>query len=179
MSRAAPSLPLRCVVDTNVATTANGANVGAPPACVAASARALQQVMQGGHVFVDHGGTIVAEYRKHLSAKGQPGPGDAFLKWVLTHEWGGVRVTRVRITPCDRGDGEDYEELPPPPRGIRYDPSDRKFLAVAAAHPEHPPVLQSLDSKWWGWRDALAGAGVTLCFVCPDDIRCKHAKKTA
>jgi hypothetical protein len=133
--------------------------------------------MSKGHLFIDNDGGIVAEYRGNLRASGQPGPGDAFLRWVLTHEWGGIRVTRVRITPCDRSDGEDYEELPPPPAPVRYDPSDRKFLAVAAAHPGHPPVLQSFDSKWWGWRDALAGAGVTLHFLCPDDIRRKHAEK--
>jgi hypothetical protein len=158
---------------------ANGADAGASPQCVAASAKALLEVTSKGHLFIDDGGTIVAEYRKHLSAKGQPGPGDAFLKWVLTHEWSRVYVTRVRITRCDRGDGEDYEELPPPPPGIRYDPSDRKFLAVAAAHPEHPVVLQFLDSKWWGWRKSLAAAGVRLHFLCPRDSRSRHAEKRA
>src|SRR5690606_30217295 len=93
--------PVRCVVDTNVATTANGANASAPPRCVAASARALREVMAHGHVFIDDEGRIVAEYRANLSAKGQPGPGDAFLKWLLTNEWGGQRVTRVPITDGD------------------------------------------------------------------------------
>jgi hypothetical protein len=55
-------LPLRCVIDTNVATTANGANAGAPPACVVASARALQSVMLAGHLFLDDSGRIVAEF---------------------------------------------------------------------------------------------------------------------
>src|SRR5690606_22321930 len=91
--------PLRCVVDTNVATTANGSNPGAPPGCVAASARALQEVMRNGHVFIDDVSRIVAEYRTNLRAKGEPGPGDAFLRWLLTHEWGGSRVTRVPLTP--------------------------------------------------------------------------------
>jgi len=175
----ASTLPLGCVVDTNVATTANGANPGAPPACVVASGKALYQVMQRGHVFLDAGGRIVAEYRDNLSARGQPGPGDAFFKWLLTFEWNEKRVTRVAITPCDRGDGEDYEELAPPPKGVRYDPSDRKFLAVAAAHSEHPPILQSFDSKWWGWRGALDQAGVRVVFLCEDDIRRKHAEKMA
>lgn len=170
------ALPLRCVVDTNVATTANGANGSASPSCVAASARALLSVVKSGHVFVDDGGRIVAEYRNNLSAKGQPGPGDAFLKWLLTHEWGGERVTRVSITPTE-DDDEDFVELPKPPRGVRYDPSDRKFLAVAAAHTEQPPILQSFDSKWWGWTEALAKAGVDIHFVCPREIAAKHAAK--
>ncbi|MBA2556621.1 MAG: hypothetical protein H0V12_04625 [Chloroflexi bacterium] len=169
-------VPQRCVVDTNVAKTANGANPGAPTSCVAASARALQEVMNGGHVFLDDGGLIVKEYRGTLDPKGQPGPGDVFLKWLLTHEWGGLKVTRVTITPKAHGD-EDFEELPDPPPGVAYDRSDRKFLAVAAAHPDRPPILQAFDSKWWGWRTALAAVGVTIHFLCPEAIEAKHAEK--
>jgi len=165
------------VIDTNVATTANGSNDGAPQSCVAASAKALQAVMSTGHVFLDADGRIVAEYRANLSAKGQPGPGDAFLKWLLTHEWGGQRVTRVTITPKD-DDDEDFFELPAPPKGTLYDRSDRKFLAVAAAHEDHPPILQSFDSKWWGWRAALSAIGVAVCFLCPGAIEAKYQEKT-
>jgi hypothetical protein len=168
--------PTRCVVDTNVATTANYTNADASPDCVADSARALQAVMASGHVFIDNNGLIIAEYRSNLSAKGQPGPGDAFLKWLYTHEWGGQRVTQVTITP-KADDPEDFEELPSPPKGVRYDRSDRKFLAVAASHPAHPPILQSLDSKWWGWRDALASVGVIIHFLCPDEVEDKYQAK--
>ena len=169
-------VPLRCVVDTNVATTANGANAGAPITCVAASAKALQLVMKSGHVFVDTSGLIVSEYRTNLSAKGQPGPGDAFLKWILTHEWGGVQVTRVPIT-AKPHDDEDFKELTAPPQGVVYDRSDKKFLAVAAAHSEKPPILQSFDSKWWGWQEALNQDGVSIYFVCADAIAAKYAEK--
>ncbi len=168
-------VPLRCVVDTNVTTTANGANDDAPPSCVAASAKALQAVIASGHVFIDDAGSIVAEYRSNLSASGQPGPGDAFLKWLLTHEWGGERVTRVAITPA--GDDQGFAELPLPPADVVYDPSDRKFLAVAAAHPEHPPVLQAFDTKWWGWRAALREAGVRITFLCEDAVARKYTEK--
>lgn len=169
-------LPLRCVIDTNVTTTANGSNDGAPVSCVAASASALQAVMASGHVFIDDAGRIVTEYRGNLRANGQPGPGDAFLKWLLTHEWGGDRVTRVPLTP-KAGDAEDFEELASPPEGITYDRSDQKFLAVAAAHAEHPAILQSFDSKWWGWQTSLAAIGVTIHFLCPEAIQAKHAEK--
>lgn len=156
--------------------TANGANEETSPACVAASARALHGVMTAGHAFIDDGGLIVSEYRSNLRAKGEPGPGDAFLKWILTHEWGGQRVTRVPITAKD-DDAEDFHECPTAPNGISFDRSDRKFLAVAAAHSERPPVLQSFDSKWWGWREALAAAEVSIHFLCEDEIAEKYGKK--
>lgn len=165
-------LPLRCVVDTNVPMTANRANPGASPNCVTNCAKALQAVMSGGHVFVDDGGRIVAEYRSNLSARGQPGPGDAFFKWLLTHEWGGQKVTRVRITSTTVED--EFAELPD---CARYDRSDRKFLAVSAAHTERPQILQSLDSKWWGWRETLVKVGIVIHFLCEDEISAKYAQK--
>lgn len=169
------AFPRRCVVDTNVATTANGANKDASPGCVAVSARALLEVTRGGHVFLDDADLIVSEYRRNLSASGQPGPGDVFFKWLLTHQYNPKWVTLVPLTPRDE-DPEDFEELPPT-RDVFYDRSDRKFLAVACAHEERPAILQALDSKWWGWREALAAHRVTLHFLCPAEIAAKHAKK--
>ena len=171
-------MPLRCVVDTNVATTANRMNPGAPATCVAASARALQDVMKRGHLFLDQGRKIVEEYWRHLHAKGEPGPGDAFFRWVLQEEWVGARVTRVPIT-AKSSDPDDFEELPSRPGGGSYDPSDRKFLAVSAAHAEHPPILQAFDSKWVGWQADLAKTGVRIHFLCPAEIKAKYAEKMA
>jgi hypothetical protein len=167
--------PDRCVVDTNVAVVANGGHGTASRECVDASARALQRVMSGGHLFIDQAGQLVREYRDNLDARGQPGPGDAFLKWVLTHEWGRQRITRVPLTPSDAGSTE-FRELPVPADGVRYDPSDRKLLAVSAAHPEHPPILQATDTKWWGWRESLAKARVPVHFLCPE-IEQKYREK--
>ncbi len=170
------TVPLRCVIDTNVATTANGANDGAPQDCVAASAKALEEVMRGGHVFLDTDRRILKEYTDNLNLKGEPGPGSRFLRWLFTKEWDQHRVTQVKITPKP-GDDDDFVELPPPPEGTTYDRSDRKFLAVAAAHPDHPPILQSFDSKWWGWREALRAIGVTVHFLCQDAIEAKYLEK--
>jgi hypothetical protein len=133
--------------------------------------------MASGHVFIDDGGRLIAEYRANLRAGGQPGPGDAFFKWLLTHEWGEERVTRVAITPKAE-DADDFVELATPPDGIVYDRSDRKFLAVAAAHRDKPPILQSYDTKWWGWRAAFTEAGLTVHFLCEEVIAAKYQKKT-
>lgn len=170
-------MPVRCVVDTNVAVTANGGDTAAASQqCVAASARALEQVMVRGHLFIDASGAIVREYRDNLAPYGEPRPGNAFLKWVLTHEWGGTRVTRVTLTPKADEPG-NFDELPAPPDEVHYDPSDQVFLAVSAADPEHPPILQAFDSKWWGWREALKQIGVLIHFICPEEIARKYEEK--
>lgn len=81
----------------------------------------------------------------------------------------------MTITPTAE-DEENFEELPEP-TGARYDRSDRKFLAVAAAAAEHPPILQAFDSKWWGWQTALSEIGVTIHFLCEHEIATKHREK--
>jgi hypothetical protein len=167
---------VRCVVDTNVAATANKTHAGASARCIEESTRALARVMEEGQVFLDSGREILREYQRNLLTRREPGAGTAFLKWLLVHENDAARVTRVPITPKE-DDPEDFEELPPALGGVKYDSSDRKFLAVAAAHPEHPPILQSCDSKWWGWQESLAKCGVTIHFLCPDEIAAKHKKK--
>ena len=164
---------MRRVVDTNVPMVANGGHATASVECMAACARALQAVMEG-HLFVDQGGQIVTEYRANLTAYGDPRPGNAFMKWVLTNEWNPRRVTRVTLTP-DGADG--FLELDRPPAGVDYDRSDRVFLAVSAGHPEHPRILQALDSKWWGWQAALKTSGVTIQFLCADEIERKFKEK--
>ena len=49
--------------------------------------------------------------------------------------------------------------------------NETEEVAVARAHPENPPILQAVDSGWWNHRDALHQNGVTIDFICQDDIR--------
>lgn len=168
--------PTRCVVDTNVPVVANRKHADASDACVAACARALYDVTRSGHLFIDALDLIKTEYARHLNWKGEPGPGDAFMRWLYTNEWGGDVVTRVAITPKPF-DETDFVELQAPPPGVSFDPSDRKFLAVAAAHPEHPPLLEAVDCRWWGWQGALAEMGLAVAFVSPVEIEAKFRSK--
>ena len=65
----------------------------------------------------------------------------------------------------------DFQEFPTDPALADFDPDDRKFIAVALAHAENPSILQAVDSAWWTYRDALRQNGVTVDFICEDDIR--------
>jgi hypothetical protein len=74
----------------------------------------------------------------------------------------------VKITPRPE-DKTDFDEVPAPLEledGDHIDPSDRMFLAVAAAHPEHPPIVQATDSKWIGWEAELAKHGIAIEWLC-------------
>lgn len=171
-------LPNKCLVDTNVPKTANLAiDPTAIPdelaGCVLACVEAVNHVVKNGGLVIDGGDEIFDEYRKQLSMKGQPGVGDRFMKWVHDNRWNLPATDQVTITK----NGESYVEFPDHEGLINFDHSDRKFIAVANAHPEKPPVLQATDSKWWGWRNPLAEVGITVNFLCPDYVKTKYAGK--
>jgi len=162
------------LVDTNVPLAANlQADVSGE--CLLECVRYLKEIMENGCLALDDQWRILGEYMHKLNSCGQPGIGDAFLKWVLTNQANPERCTLVAITP--KPDDElDFIEFPNHPKLQYFDRSDRKFVAVSA-HPEHPPILQATDSKWWGWKNALAECGIEVIFLCPDDITEKYAKK--
>ncbi len=159
------------VVDTNVAVVANGRGPsGTSGACIRSCLDRLRRLRTGDRFVVDDGWRILREYRGRLSESGQPGPGDAFLKWALQNVRNPRRCVLVTIHPR-AADDEDYEEFPDTPGLHTFDRSDRKFVAAAAAHGPGTPILQATDAGWWQHRAALKRAGVTVDFICPEDIR--------
>ena len=172
------SLPEKCVVDTNVPKTANLAiNPGrsaVPHTCVLACVEAVEHVIKKRGLIIDAGDEIFAEYRGQLAMRGQPGVGDSFMKWAHDNRWGLSDCQRVKITKS----GASYREFPGNAGLDDFDLSDRKFIAVANAHPDKPPVLQATDSEWWGWKDVLQNAGVRVHFLCPEYVKNKYSRRT-
>lgn len=166
------------VIDTNVPKTAN---LALDPAsvpdelidCVTACVELIQEVTVDGGLVIDAGDEIYDEYRAQLDMKGAPGVGDKFMKWVHSARWTWPDSDRVPITP----DGDSYLEFPEHEGLAEFDLNDRKFVAVANAHPKKPVICQATDSKWWGWKDALHAVGITVDFLCPNYIQTKFEEK--
>jgi len=158
------------VVDTNVPVAANRRAPQASMQCVLNCIRRLKELIRGGRLALDDRWLILRECQAHLRSEGQPGVGDAFLRWTLTNLRNPERCVAVPIVPRS-GDPENFQSFPDDERLSRFDPQDRKFVAVALAHPQRPPVLEALDSRWWLLRSVLEEHGVNVQFLCPDDIR--------
>ncbi|HSG40959.1 MAG TPA: hypothetical protein VLE27_15070 [Thermoanaerobaculia bacterium] len=154
------------VMDTNVAVVANGRTPQASQECVAACVQSLRMLRDRHTVLLDDLGRIFDEYRRHLSPSGQPGLGDAFFKWLWDNQCNPGHCRQVRITPTN--DDRGFEEFPDDPALSDFDPSDRKFIAVAIASGETPPILNASDTDWWNHREALSRNGVTVRFLCPE-----------
>ncbi len=169
---------MRAVVDTNVAIVANGGVEQALPSCVSACAARLLQLTRNGRLVLDDRWLILREYMKHLKSSGERKGGNAFLKWVLTNYRNPDRCELVPLTPKDSSE-TDFEEFPTDPVLKDFDRSDRKFIAVALAHPERPPILQATDAEWWEVRHAFETAGITIEFLCEEDIKMISERRTA
>lgn len=93
--------------------------------------------------------------------------GDAFLLWVLRNRTNPFCCQEVPlIVHAARG----FESFPADARLASFDPPDRKFIAVAGAHPAAVPILEAADTKWWSLRRVLQECGVIVEFVCPADM---------
>jgi len=156
------------VVDTNVAVVASGRSEQAGLGCIAACIDALEEIVNNGVLIVDDGGRVLREYMDHLSLSGQPGPGDAFLKWVWSVQ-ATERVMKTKITPQGRDD-DAFAEFPSDPALETFDRSDRKYVAVAVSSKQNPEVMNAVDSDWWNFREALQKHGIRLVFLCPEQF---------
>ena len=162
---------MKLVVDTNVPKAANGSSASpqASPECITTCAQRLKDLQRHHILVLDDGWHILREYIGQLASSGQPSVGDAFLKWVLTNQTNSRRCEHIHITPSEPGPfPSSFLEFPSAPELADFHWKDRKFVAVAAAHPEHPPILNAVDSDWWDHREAMALHGIQIEFVCRD-----------
>lgn len=157
----------RRVVDTNVAIVANGRPDPSDPrppsiTCRKAAVTFLIELVNEGTVLMDIDGAIQDEYRRYLNPRGAPGVGDRFYQIVLQSS--PKLVERVELPV--RADGQ-YEDLPQSLIDAGFDPSDRKFAALA--HKEGVTVYNATDSDWIECADVLAAAGITVDNICGCD----------
>ena len=152
------------VVDTNVAVAANGRDTHVDVSCQMSCVQKLISLMQGEVVVLDDMGLIMNEYGRRLKFRGAPGVGDSFFKYLFDSQYGGQRVRRVSVTCCS-DEHRGFRELPQ----NDLDPSDRKFLAVAAV--SGASIINATDSDW-NEQLALTGRlGVEIKQLCPDYAR--------
>lgn len=157
---------MRAVIDTNVLLVANAQHADVSTDCVTECVKRLQAMEKNGVVVIDEGFRILGEYQKRTSLNPPKGVGDVFLKWLLRQAGNSTRVEQVKLTETAKN---CFAEFPDPALEPLFDAPDRKFAAVAHAHPDKPPVWQAADCKWLDWWLALQAKGVRVEFLCPDD----------
>lgn len=164
---------IKAVIDTNVLLVANLQHPDVSPECVAECVRYLRDMQSKGVTVIDDGYRILGEYLNKTQLKPPKGVGDVFLKWLLQNASNPKHVEQVSITELAP---DEFAEFPDQLLQPQFDAPDRKFAAVAHAHPDKPPVLQAADCKWLDWWQALRAQGIAVKFLCPDDA-CRFYRK--
>ncbi|MBY0331619.1 MAG: hypothetical protein K2X49_13230 [Acetobacteraceae bacterium] len=158
------------VVDTNVPIVANGradgpTGSGIPTVeCRLAAIDFLESLLKDGRVLLDLAGEIQVEYGRHLRPAGQPGVGDRFFLAVLHSA--PQRVERIDLPKAPDG---SFADFPVDAELARFDPSDRKFVALSRR--AKAPVVVATDSDWVESKAPLTRNGVKIDFLCGCDTK--------
>jgi hypothetical protein len=163
------------VIDTNVILIANRMHEGVSESCFRACVAKLENIKITGRVALDAGREIIKEYLNKSRIKNGKGSGNAFILWLHKNIANEKYCEWVHITPHP---AKGWVEFPDNEALGHFDPSDRKFVAVAAKHKEKPPILQAADSKWLGWAPHLKKHGIIVEFLCREDIERFAEKKS-
>lgn len=153
------------VMDTNVAIVANGKADQASLDCVQTCSERLEKIQKEERLLLDETGCILEEYRRHLNPSGQPGLGDKFFKWLWNNQGNPDMCRFVPVTPDP---ARVFEEFPESAALNNFDRDDWKFVAVAVASGEGPPILNASDTDWRDHRLSLECCGVRVEFLCPE-----------
>lgn len=162
------------VMDTNVLLVANRSHDGVSDECVKSCVDRLLFQQKSGITVIDEQFHLLTEYLSKTHPNQPKGAGDVFLKWLLRNKSNPAHVDTVSVTEIEP---HCFEEFPEEALSDKFDPPDRKFVAVANAHPQKPPILQAADCKWLDWWPDLAKHGISVEFLCPDDACSFYATK--
>ncbi len=167
------------VVDTNVLIVANGMALHMSDRCRTRCIDRLAKSRDSERVVIDELYLILGEYQNKLNPnKRPPGPGEAFVKYLLQNMANPTRVSLVKLTPTNR-EQTDFSEFPND-ADLRqaFDPSDRKFVAASHAHSDKPPILEAADTKWLGWEAQLLAHGIRVEFLCRKELELIRDRKS-
>lgn len=164
----------KVVIDTNVLLVANEQHHDVSEECIEECILRLQSIQATGVTVIDDGYRILGEYQHKTQLNPPKGVGDVFLKWLLRNTGNAQRVELVSLNETAQ---DCFAEFPDPVLEPLFDAPDRKFAAVAYAHPQKPPVWQAADCKWLDWWPALNTKGVRVEFLCPSDACGFYRKK--
>ena len=129
------------IFDTNVLIVANDQR-GDVPISIRAKCLELIRQCREGLLVLDNRWVVLNEYRAHLREAGEPGEGDRFFRYVLSTR-GDLR--RCLLTPLTPHESRSFEEFPDDPRLAKFDPSDRKWIALAVSCGNIAPVYAAAD----------------------------------
>lgn len=165
---------IKAVIDTNVLLVANRQHAEVSEECVMECVERLISIQKSGITVIDDCYHVLGEYTNKTQVSPPKGVGDVFLKFLLRSAGNPAHVEQVTITEIAE---YEFYEFPDAELQLEFDPTDRKFAALANAHPDKPPIWQAADCKWLDWWQALKSKHIEVLFLCPENVCQFYIKK--
>ena len=126
-------------------------------------------------IVLDRGMAIFKEYKKayELQKKFSPNIATQFFRWLFKYMNTIPDVDFVEL-PLKN---EEYVDFPNDNRLSKFDLADRKFIALANKHPDHPSIIEASDCKWWGFKEVFVELGINVVFIDENYVKMKYMKK--
>lgn len=119
---------------------------------------------------LDH--EIWKEY--HTNVYKNSNMGKIFFKWL--YEYYATISPEDNIKLQKNSEGK-YLDFPYDENTEEFDESDKKFVALANAHEEKPPIIEAADSKWIGFEECFAKYGIHIEFLDRDYAQKMYEQK--
>ena len=133
------------IIDTNVFMGANGMASQLNESDVDKCRLFVCSLFENTAVSVDLQGEIFKEYFAHMNRSGQPGIGDAFVKYLWDRQYDKNVCELVSITKTNAG---VYANILERPGLLQFDQSDLKFIAVYFESKNNVVICNACDSDW-------------------------------
>lgn len=145
------------VIDTNVLVAAAGDANTSLNCEFAAYQFVLRLAQSTDWVAVDHNDAILGEYRNNLNQRANP-QSIGFELYKQLHAEGRFDYQIIEFDPAGHAVLPQNCQI--------SDLNDRKFVAVALAHPDHPNIYNATDSDWQKDTQKLTACGVCVIELC-------------
>lgn len=166
------------IIDANVVLLSGAAVNNIPKdqvICARKCIKFMKKFMENSKssLVLDAEGRILKEYRNAYLLGGSPNMAAMFCIWAHQHMPKNAEdfVSMVEVAENEFQSYPDSEKLK------KFDPPDRKYIALAYNHKEKPPIVEASDSKWWGIKEALEENGLRVDFIDEDYIKEKYMQK--
>lgn len=124
-------------------------------------------------LVLDAEGRILREYRRAYTLSNSPNMATVFSIWVHQH----MPKNAEDFVSLKEIREHEFENYPESEKLKKFDPPDRKYIALAYNHKERPPIVEASDSKWWGIREDLENNGIKILFIDEAYIKEKYMQK--
>ncbi|WP_373212751.1 hypothetical protein [Ruminococcus sp. 5_1_39BFAA] len=155
----------RIILDTNVPAKASVAPDSCPNEELKMQRACMEYVGkltmgQEKKLVLDLGHEIWKEYHNNVCKDSNMGK--LFFRWLYNYYAAILPQDHIKL---DKDENGQYVDYPYDSETKEFDESDKKFVALANAHAEKPPIIEAADGKWLGYEEAFAKYGIHIEFL--------------